>query len=83
MTDTQKLLTRLYKAASDYFRMVETGVCDKDSDPDDIYSEFATALVETRILGNIDDKNVPEVVITGEVFIPNLFSSSSKMPSRL
>ena len=64
MTDTQKLLTRLYKAARDYFLLVETGVCD-DKDPDDIYNEFASALVETRIIGGIDDKNV-YAVLSGE-----------------
>jgi len=59
----QRLLTRLYNAARDYFLLVETGVCDKDSD--DIYNEFAAALVETRIIGGIDDENVYEV-LSGE-----------------
>ena len=64
MDDNKRLLTRLYNAARDYFLLVETGVCD-DKDPDDIYNEFAAALVETRIIGGIDDKNV-YAVLSGE-----------------
>ena len=64
MDDNKRLLTRLYNAARDYFLLVETGVCG-DKDPDDIYNEFASALVETRIIGGIDDENV-YAVLSGE-----------------